>query len=78
MKIGTIGHVDHGKTTLTSAIESALGIERGLTITESIEQDKAIMFHALKEYGGIEEIVKSGRENRRERRKQERNSKNKL
>ena len=33
------------------------------------------MFHALKEYGGIEEIVKSGRENRRERRKQERKNK---
>ena len=49
--------------------------ERGLTITESIEQDKTIMFHALKEYGGIEEIVKSGRENRRERRKQERKNK---
>ena len=75
MKIGTIGHVDHAKTTLTSTIENVLGTERGLTITESIEQDKTIMFHALKEYGGIEEIVKSGRENRRERRKQERKNK---
>ena len=75
MKIGIIGHADHAKTTLTSTIENVLGTERGLTITESIEQDKTIMFHALKEYGGIEEIVKSGRENRRERRKQERKNK---
>jgi translation initiation factor 2 gamma subunit (eIF-2gamma) len=75
MKIGTIGHVNHGKTTLTCAIESALEKERSLTIDESIEQDNAMMITALKEYGGIEELVKSGRENRRERRKRERKNK---
>ena len=26
--IGTIGHIDHGKTTLTAAITKTLGIER--------------------------------------------------
>lgn len=49
--------------------------ERGLTITESIEQDNAMMITALKEYSGINEVVKSGRENRRERRKRERKNK---
>jgi len=86
MKIGTIGHIDHGKTTLTEAILRIREMdndiividdekERGLTITESIAQDNAMMITALKEYSGIEEVVKSGRENRRERRKRERKNK---
>lgn len=43
-----------------------------MTIQEIIAQDKAILFHALKEYGGIEEVVKSGREKRNERRRKDR------
>ncbi|MBQ3869231.1 MAG: 50S ribosome-binding GTPase, partial [Clostridia bacterium] len=29
VNIGTIGHVDHGKTTLTAAITKALGLKNG-------------------------------------------------
>jgi translation elongation factor EF-Tu-like GTPase len=83
MKIATIGHIDHGKTTLSEVILKfkELGNDiivvddekgRGLTIAESVEQEKAIMFKALREYSGIKEVVKSGRENRRERRRKER------
>lgn len=87
MKVGIIGHVDHGKTTLISAIERALekeaGIvvinseekERGMTINESIKQDNTMMLHSLREAEFMDEIVKTGRENRRERRKRERKNK---
>ena len=37
LNIGTIGHVDHGKTTLTSAITKVLG-KRGLAIAKSYEE----------------------------------------
>jgi translation elongation factor EF-Tu-like GTPase len=81
MKIGTIGHIDHGKTPLSEVIlkfkelgnDIIVDDEKGRGLT--IEQDKANMFKALREYGGIEEVVKSGRENRRERRKRERKNK---
>ena len=29
VNIGTIGHVDHGKTTLTAAITKTLGLQNG-------------------------------------------------
>jgi translation elongation factor EF-Tu-like GTPase len=81
MKIGTIGHIDHGKTPLSEVIlkfkelgnDIIVDDEKGRGLT--IEQDKANMFKALREYGGIEEVIKSGRENRRERRKRERKNK---
>ena len=41
VNIGTIGHVDHGKTTLTSAITSVLA-KKGLAEKQAYEQiDKA-------------------------------------
>jgi translation elongation factor EF-Tu-like GTPase len=81
MKIGTIGHIAHGKTPLSEVIlkfkelgnDIIVDDEKGRGLT--IEQDKANMFKALREYGGIEEVIKSGRENRRERRKRERKNK---
>jgi elongation factor Tu len=41
MNIGTIGHVDHGKTTLTAAISSVLGKANNQVITKFDEIDKA-------------------------------------
>lgn len=37
LNVGTIGHVDHGKTTLTAAITTALG-EKGLAEKRSVDQ----------------------------------------
>ncbi|MBO6127063.1 MAG: elongation factor Tu [Clostridia bacterium] len=39
--IGTIGHVDHGKTTLTAAITKVLGLEGKASFTEYADIDKA-------------------------------------
>jgi translation elongation factor EF-Tu-like GTPase len=39
--IGTIGHVDHGKTTLTAAITKTLAETGGATFTAYDEIDKA-------------------------------------
>jgi len=41
VNIGTIGHVDHGKTTLTSAITMVLGTQGGAKFTKYEEIDKA-------------------------------------
>lgn len=41
MNIGTIGHVDHGKTTLTAAISAVLATRQGKTATRFDEIDKA-------------------------------------
>ena len=41
MNIGTIGHVDHGKTTLTAAISAVLSNRQGKTATRFDEIDKA-------------------------------------
>lgn len=41
MNIGTIGHVDHGKTTLTAAISAVLAKRQGKTPTRFDEIDKA-------------------------------------
>ncbi|MBN2379085.1 elongation factor Tu [candidate division WOR-3 bacterium] len=41
INIGTIGHVDHGKTTLTAAITKVLGFTGGATFTAYDEIDKA-------------------------------------
>ena len=41
MNIGTIGHVDHGKTTLTAAITKTLAESGGATFTDYAEIDKA-------------------------------------
>lgn len=35
VNIGTIGHVDHGKTTLTAAIQLALEIEKQMKDAEA-------------------------------------------
>ena len=39
--IGTIGHVDHGKTTLTAAITKVLSLTGGATFTDYSQIDKA-------------------------------------
>jgi elongation factor Tu len=41
MNIGTIGHVDHGKTTLTAAITKVLAEAGGATFTDYAQIDKA-------------------------------------
>ena len=41
LNIGTIGHVDHGKTTLTAAITKVLSSEGGATFTDYSQIDKA-------------------------------------
>ena len=41
VNVGTIGHVDHGKTTLTAAITSVLATVGGATVTPFDEIDKA-------------------------------------
>ena len=41
LNIGTIGHVDHGKTTLTAAITKVLGMAGGAEFTAYDEIDKA-------------------------------------
>lgn len=41
MNIGTIGHVDHGKTTLTAAITKTLAESGGATFTDYAMIDKA-------------------------------------
>ena len=41
VNIGTIGHVDHGKTTLTAAITKVLAEQGGATFTKYDEIDKA-------------------------------------
>ncbi|KAF9069111.1 elongation factor Tu GTP binding domain-containing protein [Rhodocollybia butyracea] len=41
MNIGTIGHVDHGKTTLTAAITKVLAESGGATFTDYSQIDKA-------------------------------------
>ena len=39
--IGTVGHVDHGKTTLTAAITSVLAQEGGAKVQNYDDIDKA-------------------------------------
>ena len=39
--VGTIGHVDHGKTTLTAAISKILAAESGGEFTDFADIDKA-------------------------------------
>src|SRR5713226_5648202 len=41
VNVGTIGHVDHGKTTLTAAITKVLGMAGGATFTSFAQIDKA-------------------------------------
>ncbi len=41
MNIGTIGHVDHGKTTLTAAITKVLSEKGGAKFTDYSQIDKA-------------------------------------
>ncbi|KAJ3762842.1 elongation factor Tu [Lentinula raphanica] len=41
MNVGTIGHVDHGKTTLTAAITKVLAESGGATFTDYAQIDKA-------------------------------------
>lgn len=59
-KIGIIGHVDHGKTTLTKTIQEIIDEEKSFKITEPPEIPL------------IEWDFKSGKESRRERRAKER------
>jgi translation elongation factor EF-Tu-like GTPase len=82
MKTVIIGNINHGKTPLSEVILKFKELGNDIIVVDdeksrglTIEQDKANMFKALREYGGIEEVVKSGRENRRERRKRERKNK---
>ena len=41
VNIGTIGHVDHGKTTLTAAITKVLSFKGGASFTDYANIDKA-------------------------------------
>ena len=41
VNIGTIGHVDHGKTTLTAAITKVLALEGEAEFTDYANIDKA-------------------------------------
>ena len=41
VNVGTIGHVDHGKTTLTAAITKVLAMKGGATFTDYASIDKA-------------------------------------
>ncbi|MGB3307227.1 MAG: GTP-binding protein, partial [Thermomicrobiales bacterium] len=41
VNIGTIGHVDHGKTTLTAAISKTLGLQSGSAIRDFASIDNA-------------------------------------
>ena len=41
VNVGTIGHVDHGKTTLTSAITKTLALSGGATVMDFADIDKA-------------------------------------
>ena len=41
VNIGTIGHVDHGKTTLTAAITKYLSLTGGAQYTDYANIDKA-------------------------------------
>ncbi|MCF6286898.1 MAG: elongation factor Tu [Candidatus Hydrogenedentes bacterium] len=41
VNVGTIGHVDHGKTTLTSAITKVLAVTGGATVMDFADIDKA-------------------------------------
>ena len=41
VNVGTIGHVDHGKTTLTSAITKVLAVSGGATVMDFADIDKA-------------------------------------
>src|SRR5436853_1061359 len=41
VNVGTIGHVDHGKTTLTAAITKVLGMAGGAKFTSFAEIDNA-------------------------------------
>ena len=41
VNIGTIGHVDHGKTTLTAAITKVLGLKGGAEFMDYANIDKA-------------------------------------
>ena len=41
VNVGTIGHVDHGKTTLTAAITKVLALEGGAEFTDYANIDKA-------------------------------------
>jgi elongation factor Tu len=41
VNIGTIGHVDHGKTTLTAAITKVLAAEGGAAFMDYEDIDKA-------------------------------------
>ena len=41
VNIGTIGHVDHGKTTLTAAITKVLAFQGGADFTDYANIDKA-------------------------------------
>lgn len=82
-KIGIIGHVDHGKTTLASAIAVALATSDALAISdkknakkiqEIIEEERTTKITALAETTPIWDDFKSGKESRRARRKKERKS----
>ena len=41
VNIGTIGHIDHGKTTLTAAITKYLALQGGAEYTDYASIDKA-------------------------------------
>ena len=44
INIGTIGHVDHGKTTLTAAISATLAINSDAKSSKKFEKKKVIDF----------------------------------
>ena len=48
INVGTIGHVDHGKTTLTAAITATLSLSGGSSIAK--KYDEAHGTHYIKDY----------------------------
>ena len=41
LNVGTIGHIDHGKTTLTAAITKVLAEKGGNTTVKSFEEPRS-------------------------------------
>ena len=53
VNVGTIGHVDHGKTTLTAAITLALSKKGQAKAKKYDEIDAAMVQHEEERYGNL-------------------------
>ena len=50
VNVGTIGHVDHGKTTLTAALTKVMSERHGGEIIEFDQIDNAPLRHCLRRF----------------------------